>query len=45
MIWFETPTNPLLKVIDLDSISDLIKDKDIITVCDNTFVLHGFKNL
>ena len=37
MIWVETPTNPLLKVIDLDSVSDLIKDKDIISVCDNTF--------
>ena len=37
MIWVETPTNPLLKVIDLDSISELTKDKDIINVCDNTF--------
>ena len=37
MIWLETPTNPLLKVIDLEKIADLIKDKDIITVCDNTF--------
>ena len=37
MIWVETPTNPLLKVIDLGTITDLIKDKDIITVCDNTF--------
>ena len=37
MIWLETPTNPLLKVIDLATIKDLIKDKDIITVCDNTF--------
>ena len=37
MIWVETPTNPLLKVIDLDSISELAKDRDIITVCDNTF--------
>ena len=37
MIWLETPTNPLLKVIDLEKITDLIKDKDIITVCDNTF--------
>ena len=37
MIWVETPTNPLLKVIDLDSISELAKGRDIITVCDNTF--------
>ncbi len=37
MIWVETPTNPLLKVIDLNSISELVKDNDIITVCDNTF--------
>ena len=38
MIWVETPTNPLLKVIDLGTqFPDLIKDRDIIAVCDNTF--------
>ena len=37
MIWLETPTNPLLKVIDLGTITDLIKGRDIIAVCDNTF--------
>ena len=50
MIWLETPTNPLLKVIDLGTITDLIKDRDIIAVCDNTFcspwvqkpLNHGF---
>lgn len=50
MIWLETPTNPLLKVIDLGTITDLIKGRDIIAVCDNTFcspwvqkpLNHGF---
>lgn len=37
MIWIETPTNPLLKIVDLQSISEIAKSKGIITVCDNTF--------
>ncbi|MHC4949102.1 MAG: trans-sulfuration enzyme family protein [Planctomycetota bacterium] len=37
MIWVETPTNPLLKLVDLDAVAALARDRDIITVCDNTF--------
>jgi cystathionine gamma-lyase len=37
MIWVETPTNPLLKIFDLEKIAALAKKKNIITVCDNTF--------
>jgi cystathionine gamma-lyase len=37
MIWVETPTNPLLKVIDLEAVADLARRHDLITVCDNTF--------
>ena len=37
MIWIETPTNPLLKIADLQVIAKFAKDKDLISVCDNTF--------
>jgi cystathionine gamma-lyase len=43
MIWIETPTNPLLKVFDIAAIVALIKDKDILTIVDNTFATPYFQ--
>jgi cystathionine gamma-lyase len=37
MIWVETPTNPLLKIIDLKKIAALAVKHKLISVCDNTF--------
>ena len=37
MIWIETPTNPLLKIADLEAIVGLAADRDILVVVDNTF--------
>jgi cystathionine gamma-lyase len=37
MVWIETPTNPLLRLIDLVGIAALAKKRGIITVADNTF--------
>jgi cystathionine gamma-lyase len=37
MIWVETPTNPTLKLVDLEAASRIAKPKGILTVCDNTF--------
>jgi cystathionine gamma-lyase len=37
MLWVETPTNPLLKVVDLAAIAALGKKHEVLTVCDNTF--------
>ncbi|MFL2706499.1 MAG: cystathionine gamma-synthase [Gammaproteobacteria bacterium] len=37
MIWIETPTNPLLKIADLEAISQFAKKNKLISVCDNTF--------
>ena len=37
MIWLETPSNPLLKVIDIKKIKESLNSQDIIIVCDNTF--------
>ncbi|XP_026478452.1 cystathionine gamma-lyase [Ctenocephalides felis] len=39
MVWIESPTNPLLKVIDIRAVSDVVhEDPDIIVVVDNTFL-------
>ena len=37
IIYIETPSNPLLKIIDLKEISKICKSKNIISVIDNTF--------
>ncbi|MDG2060962.1 MAG: PLP-dependent aspartate aminotransferase family protein [SAR86 cluster bacterium] len=37
MIWVESPTNPLLKIVDLKEISNFAKKHNLISVCDNTF--------
>lgn len=37
MIWVETPTNPLLKLADLEAIADVARRHDILSVADNTF--------
>lgn len=43
MIWVETPTNPLLKLADLEAIAAIAKRHNILSVADNTFaspVIH-----
>jgi cystathionine gamma-lyase len=37
MIWVETPTNPLLRLADLEALAQLAKKRGLITVADNTF--------
>lgn len=37
MIFFETPTNPAMKIIDIQAISDIVRDLSIKVVVDNTF--------
>jgi cystathionine gamma-lyase len=37
MVWIETPTNPLLKLVDLRAIVELAKTSGAIVVVDNTF--------
>ena len=37
MIWVESPSNPLLKIVDLEKISAFAKKHNLISVCDNTF--------
>ncbi|EGU39352.1 trans-sulfuration enzyme family protein [Vibrio scophthalmi] len=37
LIWIETPTNPLLELVDVEAICDLAKQHSITTCVDNTF--------
>lgn len=37
LIWLETPTNPLMKLVDIKAVCDLVKDQDILVAVDNTF--------
>jgi cystathionine gamma-lyase len=50
LLWVETPTNPLLKVVDLSAVAAVARQHGLISVCDNTFATpfvqrpleHGF---
>jgi cystathionine beta-lyase/cystathionine gamma-synthase len=50
MIWVETPTNPLLRIVDLKRLAERARGRQVLTVCDNTFATpwlqrpleHGF---
>ncbi len=50
MLWVETPTNPLLKIVDLRAVAAIARKRNILSVCDNTFATpflqrpleHGF---
>lgn len=37
MMWIETPTNPLLRVIDIESIAEIARHAGALTAVDNTF--------
>ncbi|HWI24702.1 MAG TPA: cystathionine gamma-synthase [Lysobacter sp.] len=37
MVWIETPTNPLLKIVDIAAIAAIAKKRGLLVVVDNTF--------
>jgi cystathionine beta-lyase len=37
LIWVETPTNPMMNVVDIKAMHKLVADKDILLAVDNTF--------
>ena len=43
LIWLESPTNPLLKLIDIKAVADIAKAKSILTCVDNTFATPYFQ--
>ena len=38
IVWIETPSNPLLRLVDIQKVSQLAKSKEAIVVVDNTFL-------
>jgi cystathionine gamma-lyase len=50
LVWVETPTNPLLQIVDLAAVAAIARRRGLISVCDNTFATpfvqrpleHGF---
>lgn len=37
LVWIETPTNPMLKIVDIEAIARIAKQRGILVGCDNTF--------
>jgi len=44
LIWVETPTNPTLKVADIEAIGKIAKEKNVLYVVDNTFASPYLQN-
>lgn len=44
MLWMESPTNPLMKVVDLRELAVTAKAHDAVSVCDNTFASPALQN-
>lgn len=42
-IWTETPTNPLMNILDLRSVAEIARTHNITTICDNTFLSPYFQ--
>ncbi|XP_070564306.1 cystathionine gamma-lyase-like [Ptychodera flava] len=44
MVWIETPTNPMMKIADIQAISEVVHQfKDVFVVVDNTFASPYFQ--
>lgn len=44
LVWIETPTNPLLKLADIEAIAEQARQKGILVAVDNTFMSPYFQN-
>ncbi len=43
-MWLETPTNPLMSIVDIKGCVDLVKGKNILVAVDNTFASPYLQN-
>lgn len=43
LVWLESPTNPTMKLADIQAIAKMAKEKNILTVVDNTFMSPVFQ--
>lgn len=44
LIWTESPTNPLMNLLDLAAIAEIAKARGVLTLCDNTFLSPYYQN-
>jgi cystathionine beta-lyase/cystathionine gamma-synthase len=44
LLWVETPTNPLMNIVDIEVVSKIAKQKNIIVCVDNTFASPYLQN-
>lgn len=44
MVWVETPTNPMMNIIDIRAVASVAKKANVITVVDNTFASPYLQN-
>ncbi len=44
LVWLETPTNPVLKISDIKTISQIAHDKNVLVAVDNTFMSPYFQS-
>ncbi len=44
MIWIETPTNPMLSIVDIESVCEIASKQDILVCVDNTFCSPFLQN-
>ncbi len=44
MLWLETPTNPMLNILDIKAICEIAADKNILVAVDNTFASPYLQN-
>lgn len=43
-IYFETPTNPMMNVIDIEEVAKIAKEHNLLVIVDNTFLSPYFQN-
>lgn len=43
LLWTETPTNPLMNLLDLSAIAEVARRRGVLTACDNTFLSPFFQ--
>jgi cystathionine gamma-lyase len=44
LFWLETPTNPLMNIVDIKAFTDIAKKRNILTAVDNTFASPYLQN-
>lgn len=44
LVWVETPTNPMMQIVDITAVAERLKGKDILFAVDNTFATPYLQN-